>query len=195
MEFVPYNEAHGWLGELGIAERREGDSIRFELDAESVAKIRPGEIVRATIGTAPGDASGTRHVEAKPDTLGEVAEGILHKSHLNQILLIPVGQWRAVLDLLAFALADDEDWLDIDAEASLHQNSHDPLMIVPRQRHIIPKIVNALIVNGEDPAHDLTIASAESPLLVEVGSAGRLALSCVGADTAAQLLAVASATS
>jgi len=193
VEFVPYNEAKAWLTELGALERKDGDSIRLVLDADAVSKTRPGEIVQATIGEASDERRDERHVDAKAETLGEIAEGILHKSHLNQILLIPVGQWRSVLDLLAFSLADDEDWLDIDAEASLHQNSHDALMIQPRQRHIIPKIVNALIESGDDPSHDLTIASVESPLLVEVRPSGTLRLSCLGRDVADQLLAVVSA--
>lgn len=176
------------LSKQGIVEHQEGDFLRFSVnDAKGVTR-------RVIIGTPnesqDGDDSAQR-IEVGPDRIPEIAESIVHRLHFQEAALIPVSRWQDVLDVAAFDLATDEAWLDIDAEAAMHQKGRDPLLLLPDDRHLIKTIINAIMTNGESAKHDLTLTSLDTPFLMRVHHEGALSIWCANDAVADMVRGVA----
>ena len=105
--------------------------------------------------------------------------------------MIPVGKWRSVFDLVAYSLAENEDWMSVDAEATLHHHTHDPLGFALGERHAAAALIGALIEHADAPEHAVTIASIDAPILIEFTPARTLTVRCQGAglcDTLAHVV-------
>src|SRR5690606_23716183 len=147
-----------------------------------------GKSVKAAHRAAIGAAAALKHAGAvetattisdPAECLPQLVEDLLHKHKVNEALVIPVGYWRAVCDLLAIELATDTSWQDIDAEASLHLNTRDPLLITPRDFHIIPVMLRALLRSTPDDTsgeHDLTFVAAGVGMVLEFRTSGALVM-------------------
>jgi len=178
------------LARHGIAGQANGDLLRFRLDAGDPDDEREANLQHLVIGAeeaTKAHSSATRRAACAADRLGKAAEEIIHKTHIAEWVIIPVGKWRSVLDLVAYTLAEDEDWQGIDAEAALHMHSHDPLGFALGERHAVSALIGALIGNASGPEHGITIASIDAPMLLEVRHDGTMSLWCVGADLCATL--------
>lgn len=182
MEFLDYTPTVQALRALGVCERKEGPLTRFE--------IRPSPKVAAEVHClciGPKDAlasagdhagNGARRIETRADGLPAFAESVIHRIHISEVVLIPVGTWGALLNAALMDLVSDESWLGVDAEASLHQKGRDPLAVNQGEAHIVKAITAALLKNGEAPDQDLTIAATGSPLLIEVARPGYIRVWC-----------------
>lgn len=190
MEFLPYQDALATLEGNGVHVVEESDLVRLELRSERAGSMPMGDVVHIVVGpNAASEASDGEHaVAVSLERVGEAIESIVHAAHLSEAVMIPAGQWRDVLDLVAFSLAGDEDWSDIDAEAALHQNSRDPLGLHQRQRHVVGKLVSALLENATDPRHGLSITALDAPIVIEIRSGKPVRVSCIGEEIASSLI-------
>lgn len=165
MEFVAHDEALALLREQGIREVGEGtDRVSLEFDDS-------GEVVHLHLSCPDSTCaphSGANTVTMAKDRLPGAVEHILHKLHLSQILLIPVGKWRKVFDAVAFSLADNEDWQAVDTAATVELNSRDPLLCEPADFHTVSALVRALLDDADRPEQGLMLASTVAPVLVEL---------------------------
>lgn len=176
MEFLEYDNVRDVLKGLEVTEAPDGDRMLFGL------QDKDGVVHGLYIGPADGDApEGYERSEAPKDKLGELVEEILTRLHIGEAALVPAKNWRAVLDLAAFDLAQDEMWQDIDAEAAMHQTNRDPLVLGPEARPLAGTIVKALCEHADAPDHELTITSLDAPIVMTVRHTGSLEVLCPNA--------------
>lgn len=186
MEFLDYNETLAHLRPHAVVPRAEDEAdpqlVRFFLEAEQRAPIK------LTVGATKDD---DQYSIARDRTdLGEVAEAIVAGLHIDEIAIFPTSRWREILDLVAFDLAEDEAWLEVDAEAAMHQNGRDPLVLIPRDRHLLVTLINALMNQAETATHDLSVVAMDAPVIIQVGHTGILTVWCANeamADKIARL--------
>ena len=166
MEFVALAEIWTELKGRGIVEepRGSGDSL-LTLDAAKHPVVldlgpeRPG----------PGVAFA---VPTPPDKSAAVLEAVLHKLRLAPLYLVPVTRWRNILDVVAFGLAGNEAWQEVDSQASVELNSRDALVCEMRDLHTLRELVRVLLQDG-DHAEDglsqaLAIVATGQPLVAHV---------------------------
>ena len=167
MEFLPYSEVLSALDAVGIQPQADGDDlIRFELNPSATA--RAATISVEQLHLRPGIDPDSHNIDLPTERLAAAVDHLVYHAHLGEAIVIPVGKWRNILDLAAFELAKDEDWIDIDAEATLHQNSRDPLAVRPKKRKVVSTMVEVLVSSGTEPNHDLTITAVDVPIVIEV---------------------------
>lgn len=186
MEFLDYANAFPMLSRQGIAEHKEGDLLRL------VAEDDEGVTRRVVIGQATDSERSDDSiavVEAPREELGEIAERIVHRLHIAETALIPASRWQDVLDVAAFDLASDEAWLEVDAEAAMHQTRRDPLILFPNERHMVKTIVSAIMTHGDSPKHEVLFAALEGVFVVHVRVDGSLSVLCANAVMADAVLA------
>lgn len=182
VEFLSYDKILASLARLGVVEVADGELLHFTLDGSEAVRV-----AIAPKGSPVG--AGVEHVFGCPlDRIGEKAEQVLHRLHIGDVAIVPAPRWRDVLDLVVFDLAKDEVWLEVDTDATLHQNVRDPLVVPPKHRHIIRTLVSSLMANGESPSHDVTIAGLESPFLMSVAPGRSLTITCPSEGVAQTLL-------
>ena len=174
MEFVNPESIQDVLNEHGIeSEQLSSEQVRLQMaDAESVVHLH--------LSSADCEAEsrdGAERVETPAEQLPEVVENIIHRLHLNQILLIPISRWREVFDCVAFSLADNEAWQEIDATATIELNSRDPLLCEPGDYHTLMALIRALYTDGEMEQQGLMLTTTAAPLLMEVVPTGALRIS------------------
>lgn len=165
MEFVNDGEVLHLLKEYGIAPQ-SGDDERVYLDMDS-----GGEVVRIHLATEDASvepADGARVISTTIERLPEMIESIIHRLRLNQVLLVPVGKWRSVFDAVAFSLAENEDWQEIDTTATVELNTRDPLLCEPGDYHTVHALMRALLSDAEEPEQGIMLTTTAAPLLLEV---------------------------
>jgi len=163
VEFFRYEIFLKAVSKYGTVARNESDEIvRFGLERDGVWSIELG-------GT---DGERTIGIPVPPEKLGERIEDALYASGIAEAAIIPVGPWRNVLDLAAFELAADEQWQDIDAEAALHMNGHDPLALLADRFHIVQTMVRSIVEHGDKPEECLSVVASDAPLVVEARNDG-----------------------
>jgi len=176
------------LSQQGIVEHPDGDLLRYSVNDKK------GVTRRMVIGPPDETEAADEKIitiEVARDRIPDIAEDIVHRLHFQEAALIPVSRWQDVLDVAAFDLATDDAWLDIDAEAAMHQKGRDPLLLLPDDRHLIKTIVNAIMVNGESAKHDLTLTSLDNPFLMCVRHEGALSVWCANDAIADMIRTVA----
>lgn len=124
-----------------------------------------------------------------PADLSARLDDVLHALHAQEVILIPVGTWRATLDSVAFALAEDEAWQEIDAEASLHQHKRSPLAFPPAQRATLIRLIGSVLETGSDAVADLTLLAPDIGVAIEVRAAGSLLITLTNRAAAEALAA------
>ncbi|MAB70917.1 MAG: hypothetical protein CMJ54_00220 [Planctomycetaceae bacterium] len=139
------------------------------------------------------DVENAEVLEISREKAGEVLEHILHKLHVAPLLILPIGKWRPVFDLVTPALTDNEQWISIDSEASIKMNTRDPLVCEPRDLHLLRAVVEAILRDGEELAQGISIAAIQAPVLVEVEPAGGILLTIGNEGLADEVRAVADA--
>ena len=124
---------------------------------------------------------------------GEVLEHILHKLHVEPVLILPIGRWRSVFDVVTPVLADNEQWMGIDSEATIELNTRDPLLFELRDLHLPRSVVETVLKHSETLDQGISIAAIQAPILVEVEPAGGVLLTIGNEGLADEVRAVAQA--
>ena len=190
MEFVEDSEIADVLKDFRIEPVADGDLMRMRM-VETDAAVRL--VVRA--GDAEiGDVEGMTVIDSPPERLPDILEGVLHRLHLEQVLIIPLAKWRDVFDAVAFSLADNEDWQEVDAAATVELNRRDPLLCRPADFATLQALLEALLPDAETLEHGVTLITPDRPLVVEVDPSGVLRLTLatqVLADEVADLVGIA----
>lgn len=174
MEFIPADEAASVITDHGIEfESPDEDHIYL--------RMRDGETVlhhhMAVAGIECVPREGAIVHEISGDHLLDVIDRLMHKLHHSQLLLIPVGKWRSVFDVVAFSLAANEDWQEIDAAATVELNSRDPLLADTGDLNLLCELVKALMSDSEKPDQGLMMISVGQPVVVEIVPTGGIRLS------------------
>jgi hypothetical protein len=137
-------------------------------------------VVRVHLTTSEADAEpdeGAKIINVAAEQIPDAIDRIIHRLHLSQILLVPVGKWRHLFDTVAFSLADNEDWQAVDAAATVELNTRDPLLCEPGDFHTVSALMRALLEDATSPEQGLMLTSTSTPLLVEVIPNGALRMS------------------
>jgi hypothetical protein len=174
LEFIPAEEAAGVMTDHGIeSESPDEDHI--------YRRMRDGDTVQhhhvAIVGTECSPRDGAVVFEVAEDTIAEVVDHVLHKLHHSQILLIPVGKWRSVFDVVAFSLAANEEWQRIDAAATVELNSRDPLLADAGDLHLLCDLAKALLLDSEKPDQGLMLIAVGQPVVMEIVPTGGVRMS------------------
>lgn len=174
MEFVSYEEVVDLLDEYGVDEVAESEErIHLNMcDAEGVVHLH-----LACPETSSRPRPGATVIPVEKSRLPKLVEHIIHLLHLSQVLLIPVGKWRKVFDAVAFSLAQNEDWQEIDAAATVELNTRDPLLCEPADFHTLIALIQALVQDADAPDQGLMFLATASPVLVEVVPDGAVRIS------------------
>ncbi|MEM1423639.1 MAG: hypothetical protein AAGH64_06510 [Planctomycetota bacterium] len=190
MEFFSYDDIKVRFSDLLLSEESSGETVSLSLE------IPEGGATRVVFGDG-GDAGdtgdtggGVRTIDRDREAIVPTVDGVLHRLHLNEIGVLPSGEWRGVLDLAAFELATDEAWNDFEAEAAMHMNGRDVLMFRSSEYSILRTIVKAMVENGDAPGHDLIMLSLDTPFLMRLAHTGGLVVWCANesiADEVAQV--------
>lgn len=188
MEFLSYDDVRTRFASLHITEDAVGETVRLRLD------LADAPVSRVVFGTPHGEPKkDDRTLEREKSDLPATVDGVLHRLHINEIALIPVGTWRSALDLAAFDLATDEQWTEFEAEASMHMNGRDALMFKSSDYSVALKIVAAVMEHGESHDADLTIVSLETPFVIDICHAGGLSVYCANESIADEVAQVSGA--
>lgn len=194
MEFVKEQEAMPVLRECGLQQVPQGSDLIYLQMADGK------DVVHLHLACEQSESmprAGAQAISIDKKRLAVVLEHIVHRLHLDQVLLIPVAKWRAVFDCVAFSLADDEMWQEMDAAATVELNRRDPLLCTHGDYHTMRRLVEALLNDADSPTQGLMITSTRAALLAEVVPDGALRVS-VGnpmlADEILETVAVAPTT-
>lgn len=174
MEFVDHGETIEALKQQGIREVPDGEHLTSLVmdDSEDVAHLH---LACSESRAAP--LEGADLVPVEKDRLPDAVEHLLHKLHLSQVLLIPVGKWRKVFDAVAFSLAGNEDWQAVDTAATVVLNTRDPLLAEPADFHTINALIRALLRDAESPDQGLMITTTGAPVMIELVPDGAVRIS------------------
>lgn len=174
MEFVSYQEVMEALEDHGIrpGEQSSDECLLLSFETEH----EPVSLHLACNADAVPDGHGSNVIVVDQQRLPGMLEQVIHKLHLSQILLIPAGKWRNVFDAVAFSLADNEDWQEVDAAATVELNTRDPLLCGPGDLHTLTALIAALLEDAETREQGMTIATTAAPLIAEVNPAGAITL-------------------
>lgn len=194
MEFLEFDRAWRTLSEEDVV-TLSGDPPA-ELPAMQIDYDERRAAHRTIFASRPGhetDVADAEVLEIPRDRAGEVLEHILHKLHVAPLLILPIGRWRAVFDVVTPALADNEQWVAIDSEATVELNTRDPLMCDLRDLHLLRALVDTVLAHAETLEQGISIAAIKAPLLVEIEPAGGVLLTIGNESLADEVRAVARA--
>lgn len=174
MEFVHDNEQlAGLLRDHGIAREEVGDRVYLRMkEGDDIVRVH---ITAGESAAEPEDGAQVRTMEAAQ--LPEIIDGLIHKLHMSEVLLVPVGKWRSVFDAVAFSLAENEDWQEMDAAATVELNTRDPLLCEPGDYHTVSALLHALLSDADQPEQGLMLTTTAAPVLVEVIPDGAVRMS------------------
>lgn len=173
MEFIKVDEVNELLTQHGIERQAEDEDHTFLRMVDDSAPRRHLAVPGGDVEPLPGAEVVEFSVEAMP----EVIDNILHKLHHNQLILFPVGRWRSIFDVVAFSLAENEEWQRVDAAATVELNTRDPLLCDTGDLHLVCELVKALFHDSESPDQGLLLITAGIPLVMEVVPNGGVRLS------------------
>jgi len=173
VEFVRTSEVLPLLANFGVASAPlDDDRVYLEM-AEGPDTVR----VHLTTSDAKSEPhERARVVQVSADSLVEAIDNIIHKLHIGQLLLFPVGKWRHLFDTVAFDLADNEEWQAVDTAATVELNTRDPLLCEPGEFPTIAALIRALLANAGKPEQGLLLTTTVAPLLVEIVPDGAVRL-------------------
>ena len=174
MEFVSYDEVADLFDEYGIEQVQVGEDQVYLRMSDAVGAVH---LHLACPETKAPPHNGATIVRLDKQRLPKVVEHSIRRLHLNQVLLIPVGKWRKVFDAVAFSLAQNEDWQEIDATATVELNTRDPLLCEPADYHTLVELIQALLRDAETPDQGLMFVATASPVLVELVPDGAVRMS------------------
>ena len=179
MEFIGHKEFFDALKPSGVrVETEHPGPARCVLTPGEPAGLSPSVVIFGESENHPGDPPGARRVAAETGALPALISAILRKEHLREVALCPAMVWAPIVDLVAFDLAQDERWSDIDAEAALHLRTRDPLLLDAADLRLCETIAGAVFEHGEPDTHDFAVVAIGAPLTLNVLQRGRLVVWC-----------------
>jgi len=181
VEFVSYDEAMEVLGELGVLEAiATDDRLQLELaDSDDVVHlhIASAQDESGRAASLESARAGAEQVIVASERMPDIIEHLIHKLGLKQVLLVPIGKWGRVFDAVAFSMAENEHWQEIDSTASMSLNTRDPLLCEPGDIHTVRDLVAAILSDAESPDQGIMITSTNSPVMVELHPDGSARIS------------------
>ncbi len=183
MEFVEPRQMTDALRGKGVVETASGELVHLSLEAS-----RRGGTVALTASGPDGVPAGAITVEVPADRLAATLETAIHKFHLFPLYLVPAARWRAIFATVAFGLASNPQWTEIDSEATVESNTRDPLLCDPGHLHVLRELVRVLLAEGGDDVNATLHLVAPGKTLVATVTPGRpITIECGDAGTAAAL--------
>jgi len=173
LEFIDEPEVLGLLKGLGIsAVETSEDQVHLRMaDGDDVVRLH------LTCGSTAEPDEGARVVEVSEDRLAGVIDEVIHRLHLSQVVLVPIGKWRKVFDAVAFSLTSNEEWQEFDTAATVELNTRDPLLCGPVDYTTVNALFRALLSDAETPDQGLMLTSTASPVLIEAVPDGAIRIS------------------
>jgi hypothetical protein len=184
VEFVHEKEIDALIEDYNLSRVTEGDDrvyIRME-DSDDTVHVH-----LACAASQAEPVAGATMVSAEKDRLPAIIEHIIHLLHMEQIVLVPVGKWRRVFDAVAFSLASNEDWQEMDATASVELNTRDPLLCEPADFHTLIALIEALFNDADQPDQGIVMLTAAAPVLIEIVPDGAVRIALATPALADQL--------
>jgi hypothetical protein len=174
VDFIKADEIRDLLHDYGIEPEIPDENHVF-------LRMRDGHSVQhfaVTLAGADCDLpESTDRQEIDSSQLPGVMKHLLAKLHHNQMVLIPVGKWRSIFDIVAFSLAENDDWQRIDAAASVELNSRDPLLADAGDLHLLEQLFGALLRDSDSPEQGLMLITVGVPVLLALVPGSGLRLS------------------
>lgn len=173
MEFVSFEEAWRLLKPIGVeVASRSEQELRLSIsEGEHSGCMDIAASDHAHAAKLPADMPRlTRAV------LATSIEAIIHKLHLTQANVIPVGHWRELFEAVAEPMAANTKWRAIDSAATVELNTRDALVFRPADFHILRDLALAVLTAGSTPRHGIAICSSGSPMVIEVIPAGEVTI-------------------
>jgi len=164
VEFISVEEVNELLAQHGIERQSPDEDHSFLRMTSPSAPQRHLAIPNCEV--EPLD--GAEVIEITSERMPEIIDHILHKLHHNQLILFPVGLWRSVFDVVAFSLAENEEWQRVDAAATVELNTRDPLLCETGDLHLVCDLVKRLFQDSESRDQGLILITAGIPLVMEV---------------------------
>jgi hypothetical protein len=165
LDFIKADEIRDLLHDYGIEQEQPDDD-------HVTLRMRGGESVQylsVSIGGTDSNApDAAEHQSVTEEQLPSIVEHLLYKLHHNQMVLVPVGKWRSIFDIVAFSLAENEDWQRIDAAASVELNSRDPLLANAGDLHLLEELFKALLSDSDSSDQGLILITVGVPVMLEL---------------------------
>lgn len=190
MDFIKADEIRGLLNDYGIEQDTTVENHVF-LRMSSGHSVQ--HLVLSIAGTTCDAPEGADRQEITEEALPGIIKHLLNKLHNNQMVLVPVGKWRSIFDIVAFSLAENEDWQRIDAAASVELNSRDPLLANSGDLHLLEELFQALVRDSETPDQGLVLITVGLPVVLELVPGCGLRLSFGNEAIAAEVREVCTA--
>ncbi|HWB20447.1 MAG TPA: hypothetical protein VG711_09125 [Phycisphaerales bacterium] len=175
MEFVGNQEVQDLLEEFGVEEVQDDDQrIFLEMqDADGVVHYH----LTCPDAAAIDPFSGAKIVPMPKDKLGGAVDRVIHNLNLSQVLAMPVTKWRKVFDTVAFSMAGNEHWQEMDAAATVELNTRDPLLFEPADFPTLVALVTSLMKDADHPDQGLMLMAAGTPVVIELVPTGAIRMS------------------
>lgn len=165
MDFIKAEEIRDLLHDYGIEQDRPDDD-------HVTLRMQGGESVQylsvSITGSDPDAPESAEQQTVTEDLLPSIVEHLLNKLHHSQMVLVPVGKWRSIFDIVAFSLAENEEWQRIDAAASVELNSRDPLLANSGDLHLLEELFKALLRDSDSSDQGLILITVGVPVMLEL---------------------------
>ena len=173
MEFVHKSEVADLFSVSGYEEVADGaDRMYLRMPDEDAVHLH-----FCDSGCTEAPRNGATVLPTRADELPDIIDQVVHRLNLHEIVLFPVGKWRHVFDAVAFSLAANEAWQEVDASATVELNTRDPLLCGPADFALVVELIRALFKDAEGPNQGLILTAAGVPVIAEVVPSGALRLS------------------
>ncbi len=174
LEFVDKIEVADAFADQGFEEvsHGEGQSCVTLPDQEGVVRFH-----LCVDESRAEPAEGAKVIHTTIEKLPKLIEQVVHRLNLVDMVLVPVGKWRNIFDAVAFSLADNEHWQEVDAAATVKLNTRDPLLCGPADLHLVIDLITALFKDAEGPQQGLVLVATAVPVVAEIVPDGAVRLS------------------
>lgn len=173
VEFVAFEEAWRLLKPIGVeVSSRTAEELRLSIsEGDHSGCIDIAASDHAHVAKLPADM-----LRLTRAGLATSIEAIIHKLHLTQAHVIPVGHWRELFEAVAEPMAANAKWRAIDSAATVELNTRDALVFAPADFHSLRELALAVLTAGSMPRHGISICSRGSPMVIEVMPAGEVTI-------------------
>ena len=169
MDFLSEQEVNDLLADLGVIQQADGDGCVFLQMTEDHSASK--HCLCNSDNPCDGDPN-TTCLDMNTETMVNSLVSTIHKIHEGRTLMMPVGKWRSVFDVVAFSMAGDESWQEFDASATIKLNTRDPLLFESGDEHTLVGLVKSLMNDGETKEHGVFLIPVGAPLLIHLQPSG-----------------------